>query len=490
MIYFCFSQTAMNSVEPHPSLNKPRFAVLRPVLASCLLLWVALFNRYPTVFSDTGSYIYTGKFLIAFPPFRSPGYSIFTKLTSLAFTPWLTIIAQAAIALYVLNRACAYLLPGDRKFCGNRVLGIIAVLVLLTSLPWLVSLLMPDFFAGIVFLTAFLLATDTQSSLTERILLAIILLLAVSSHLSLLPVAALYVLFALVIQVSLFRPTDRRSAPTVLAWLLVPIIAAGFSNAALNYKLHQGFTISPSKNLFLLASLVDDGLLADFLHANCGKRNPPLTACQYLSSLPPTGNAFLFQQPAMMHDIADHPGEAQQIVRGTLSAYPGKFIAISARKTWLQLISFRTGDEIRNYADKPWNLIAIRAAFPSDLPAFLDSRQSRGQLLWLANAAGTLHAVIFWLSLPACLAMLWIGRSTRLNQFFCLAILFLTINAAVCASLSGGIFDRYQSRVVWLIPLCLTLQIVSFASHRKRFPVPNALAGSDVNLVFTSTRGD
>src|ERR1700681_2095541 len=36
-----------------------------------LLLWVAMYNGYPTVFSDTGAYLLTGAFFVLYTPFRA-----------------------------------------------------------------------------------------------------------------------------------------------------------------------------------------------------------------------------------------------------------------------------------------------------------------------------------------------------------------------------------------------------------------------------------
>ncbi len=101
----------MTDVAPtSQTLGNPRLLVHRSLLiraaAVCALLWVAWVNGYPIVFSDTGSYLLTGKMLIALWPFRSPGYSIFTKLTGLGISAWLIVGVQAIIVVYVLDKTC------------------------------------------------------------------------------------------------------------------------------------------------------------------------------------------------------------------------------------------------------------------------------------------------------------------------------------------------------------------------------------------------
>ena len=168
--------------------------------AVCALLWVALFNGYPIVFSDTASYLLTGDMLIALWPFRSPGYSLFTKLTSLGISAWLVVGVQAIIVVYVLDKTCEYLLGNERRYRDICLLASVSILAALTSLPWLVSQLMPDVFAGLVFLSSFLLAFNDQLPARSRISLAAILMISTAVHTSLLPIAALFVALLIIIK--------------------------------------------------------------------------------------------------------------------------------------------------------------------------------------------------------------------------------------------------------------------------------------------------
>jgi hypothetical protein len=452
-----------------PPLGNPIFVVIRSflirVFAVCLLLWVALFNGYPTVFSDTGSYIITGRTLIAFPPFRSPGYSIFTRLTSLGISGWLVVVAQSIIVVYLLDKTFEYLISDDRRHRDTGLLATVSILAAFTSLPWEVSLLMPDVFAGTVFLSAFLLAFNDRMRLADRIFLAVILLISAGSHSSLLPIATLFVAALILVRVARrqLRVTALRRA--VLASLVVPLIAAGLSTATLNYRMHLGFKFAPSGQLFMLARLFGDGLAADFLRANCPSR--PFTACRYLSSLPRTPEEFLFENSPLQKELEGNRNEENEIVYGTLSAYKLRFLTSSIKDTFLQFAAFRTGDEIRSYRAQTWNVGAVTRIFPGDLKAFLHSKESRDRLLPLADAAATVHTVTFWLSLATCLAFACTSSLGPLTRFFYSAMAFLVINAAVSATFAG-VFDRYQSRVAWIVPLCATAYICNRAMVRRR----------------------
>ncbi len=433
--------------------------------AVCALVSIALYNGYPTVFSDTGSYLLTGKFFVALSPFRAPGYAIFTRLTSLGISAWFTIAAQALLVVYVLYETCIYLIDGDRKFADLCFLASVCAMAALTSLPWMVSLLMPDVFAGVLFLSAFLLAFTGELRPIPRIVLAAIFAISVAAHTSLFPIAALFVAAVIVLRYVSRTPRMLPSTSSVLAWLLVPIVAAGILTAGLNRQTGLGFRLSPSRNVFMLARLFGDGLAADFLHENCPKRN--FVSCRYLSDLPRTQEEFLFKRPALfMELLRGHQNEMEQIVRGTLLAYPVRFAASSAKETLLQLTTLRTGDEIRSTGARDWNSGVIPRVFPGDWKAYLNARQYRDRLTPLADAAALVDAAVFWLSLATCLLLAGTGRFGRVNLFFYSAVAYLAINASICATFSG-VYDRYQGRVAWIIPFCLAAYVGCLARDWK-----------------------
>jgi hypothetical protein len=436
-------------------------------VAACALISIALYNGYPTIFSDTGGYLLTGKFLLALPPFRAPGYAVFTRLTSLGISAWFTIVVQAAMAVYVLYETCDYLVEGDRKFADLYFLASVCVLTALTSLPWLVSLLMPDVFAGLLFLTAFLLAFAAELKTIQRVILAAIFTISIAAHVSLLPIAALFAVAVFIVRRK-SRPAVAFSATSsALAWLLVPILAAGIFTAALNRQMGLGFRLSPSRNSFLMARLFGDGLAADYLRKNCATED--FISCEYLDDLPQTQEEFLFEHPLYL-ELKGHEDEMEKIVRGTIRAYPVRFAISSAKETLLQLTSLRTGDEIRSFGAREWNNNVIPLVYPGDFQAFMNDRENHDRLTSLADGAATLDSTVFWVSVAACLLLARTRRFGRVNLFFYSAIAYLVINAAICATFAG-VYDRYQGRVAWILPLCMTGYVYGLARDWKRSEV-------------------
>ncbi len=141
----------------------------------------------------------------------------------------------------------------------------------------------------------------------------------------------------------------------------------------------------------------------------------------------------------------------------------------------------------------------MQRVFPGDVRAFANSRESQGKLAALTEVLARIHTGVFWLSLAGCLTICAVGsagnprvcpqagptraatketratgketRATskgacRVNEFFYAAMVFLAINAAVCATLAG-VFDRYQSRVAWLVPLCFMMYVCGLMREKK-----------------------
>jgi hypothetical protein len=442
-------------------------SLLFGAMATAALLWVAAYNGYPTVYPDTGGYLYTAAFLIAIPPFRAPGYSIFVRLTGLGASAWFTVIMQAIVVVIVLYETCKYVIGGDSKFRDHCLLAILFLLAALSSLPWEASELMPDVFASVVFLSAFLLAFNTQLGLPERIGLAALLAISVSSHMSLLPIATLFVVALAIAKIAGWQVQGAPPARSMLAWLLAPLVVAGLWTATLNRETGLGFRLSASANEFLLARLFDDGLAADYLRANCSKE--PFVACRHLAHLPTSDAEFLFWSP-LRDEMAGHGNEMAEVVRGTIAAHPLMFVMSSVKQTLLQFVSFRTGDEIHasNLNAPNTNGLVIQQVFPRDKAAFSNARQARGRMNAVTKAAVVIDAAVFCLSGLACVFFARTARAKQVTQLFYWAIVFLVINAAICGSLAG-VNDRYQSRVAWIVPLCLLSYVCSLVAEDREF---------------------
>ena len=131
-----------------------RTAFLAVPAAGALLLWPAMWNGYPIVFADTGTYL--GQAIHRFAGWDRPVfYSLLMLPLHATVTVWPVIVVQAALAGWILWLVCRALLSRVSPVafvCGA------AVLAVATWLPWTVCELMPDVFTPLLVLVVCLLA--------------------------------------------------------------------------------------------------------------------------------------------------------------------------------------------------------------------------------------------------------------------------------------------------------------------------------------------
>ena len=167
-----------------------RAAVLAVPAAAVSLLWPALWNGYPIVFADTGTYLsqaihhYAGWDLPVF-------YSLFLLPLHGTLTLWPVVGVQALLTAWVLWPVCRTLLPG---LPAVAFVAGVAALSACTWLPWIVGEVMPDLFTPLLVLVIGLLArVPERLSRLEQVVLAALATLMIASQQSSLPLACVLV---------------------------------------------------------------------------------------------------------------------------------------------------------------------------------------------------------------------------------------------------------------------------------------------------------
>ena len=189
-----------------------------------MLLWPAILNGYPLLFGDTGVYLGDGIHLHmswARPLF----YGLFMLPLHLKFTTWPVIVVQALVAAIVLLAVLRSFLPG---LTALALVAVTLVLAVGTSLPWFVSQLMPDLFAGLLVLALALLLLPRLGTQAQIITL-LFASACITMHLSLLPIS-LAVLVVLWIARLILRLPSRGA--DFVRGAAVPVIAFGLIVAA------------------------------------------------------------------------------------------------------------------------------------------------------------------------------------------------------------------------------------------------------------------
>jgi hypothetical protein len=415
--------------------------------ATALLASAALYNGYPLTFWDTGSYLESAATLMPRAD-RLIGYSFLLRAASWTGTLWPVVSAQCALVAWLIRRVLARLRP-ELGVAGY--LTRVGLLAGCTALPWIAGQLMADIFTPLLVLALWLYVEDESLSGAQRAALLAMIALCVSVHLTHLPLGlALIGLAWLGLRAQQLR--RRLLAPAVA--LLVGLAAIGGWNAA-----RVGhFTLASGSDTFLLGHLVDTGIASRMLDAHCPQRDYWL--CPHRTRLPMASDELLWVD-ALGLQPWQHPAavsrEVSRLLRDSLREVPLLHAQVALLSTLRALGRFATGEGLDGDA-RPEIEPHLQKLAPGDVQGFAASRQQRDAIA--VAQLRQLHTPIGWALIALALGAL--ARSlqrtalaTPLLRFLAFVAAAWLLNAVLSANLSG-IFDRYESRLLWLFGLGLS----------------------------------
>ncbi len=425
------------------------------LVSAVLLLWPAALNSYPLVFGDTGVYLSDGIHLHASWP-RPLFYGLFMLPLHMRTTLWPVIAAQAGIAAALLHLTLRCFLPG---LAAWALIPVTAVLATCTSLPWFASQLMPDLFGALMLLSlAMLILTPQRLSPSLQVLLVLFAAGCITMHQSFLPTA-----LACVVVLLLARAWqgDRVRLLDVVRGGFVPALALAAAIGA-NAVLAGQPSPSPYGKIFIMTRVIFDGPGQRVLQRECPR--PDWSLCSVADAIPPTVELFLFGKQGTLNQVGGYQAVARQawpIVMSALLAEPGPMLANSLRNAARQFISFETGD---------WLIMPMPSvvdAWKQELPPAEQSRYQDGkQYRLIPLIADALQAVHLGVGSVG-LGVLAVGAVVALRQREALGGLYLAIlaalvtNAVIVGALSG-VYDRYQSRFMWLPTAAALLMLLAW----------------------------
>ncbi len=405
---------------------------------------VAFYNGYPTVFPDTGAYL--GMYNYGD---RSIFYSLFLAPSRLTHTLWSAVFLQGLLVVYLLR-----LVMREVFAISSRLgfLAIIALLCMLTSLPWYVAYLMPDIFTPILVLGLFMLAFGFERlGRWERCYVLAVTYLALVVHYSHIPIA-----LGLLIAGGLARWIRHESA-NAKPHLALPamVIATGLAAVVTsNYLMFGLATLSPGGYAFEFSRLEQNGPAIAYLRQNCPTRN--YAVCAWLDRMPMSSSRFLWADdgPIGRLGFIGERKEGIQIVTGTIEAYPMWVLRDAIGDTFLQLGRNRTGDGLGSRADAHNPTAPLQRLYPADFTSYISSRQSRGELNHL-QFVPELDSIFLLVSIVGCV---FAGQLCAFSRKWLPLELMATVGYAILlhAFVTGALSDpinRYGSRIIWLIPL-------------------------------------
>lgn len=418
------------------------------LFAAFILLWPAIWNGYPLVFSDTGTYI-ASAFDQKVPFDRPIGYGDFIQFFSHGVSLWFVIFAQAFFTVYLLWQVVKMFFENKRYLVH---FSITVVLALYTTLPWMTSQLMPDIFTGLLALIL-LVFIFGKVSWFERFVLVVLMMIFLTAH-----TANFVLCISLVLVIScvvLFFKTFKDSKKSYLLRAGVMFVVSLFGPVffvATNYHEGYGMTVSPSSSIFMMARMSDAGVVQDFLAEHCSIETYYL--CKFQSYIP-AGEAFLWDEhsPTNLVGWKGIKDEYQKILSQifTQPKYLLSFAFDSFGRSAHLFFMTGVGGYMR-YGETGPVYIQVKKYFSQELGQYTSARQYQGFFESMTGFS-VIFSVVFYLSVGFILFVFY-RKETKFMEgwFFAFMFVFLILNAGLLATLSGD-YGRYQERIVWLIAL-------------------------------------
>jgi hypothetical protein len=433
------------------------------------MTWPALYNRYPVLYPDSMSYLAGGRLVaraIFFHKF-SPVYGGRSLIYSLGIlpahwnvTPWPVVALNALLTAYLIWLVVRSILPRRKVIC---YVALLVPLSLFTGLSWFVSLIMPDILGPVLYLSIYLLVFAGETlSRREHLALVLIAWWAVASHATHLILASgLCVLLVPVLVLQ--RQPVRRWLGAIITVVLIILLAAA-AQMALHKYLYGHPSLNGKRPPFLMARVIVDGPGRWYLQQRCGEVK--LTICDHVHEIRDdiSTDDFLWgiwqsASPATQEQLR---AEETPFVLATLRAYSRPELAIAAGNFWEQLTTFA----LWGYGPDPSILERFDRALPGARSLYLQTRQARGALPAEFSSTAQNWMVIAALGLIGTLSTFrWRHVSPRLVGLT-VTIVSMTVANAFVTGVFSNVEDRYQSRVIWLLPLLAGLFVLDWIVYR------------------------
>lgn len=455
---------------------------LAVLFGALLLAWPALLNRYPLLYPDSVSYLQDGRSIAralflhqldGFEAMRSELYSLSIFPFHWNLTPWPVIALNALLTSWVLWLVVRSVVARRSVY---PFLILTALLSLFTTVSWYVSLLMPDIYGPLLYLSIYLLVFSRETlSRREFWALSALAAWATTTHATHLMLAAgLCAVLALLLLLR-WQPIAGRGR--ALAQLAALIALAAGAQMALHAYLYGDPSLNGHHPPYLMARIIADGPGATYLQQHCAAPGTPgldWAICADVARLPDNDDDFLWAAGGVWQG-ADRStqkrllAEEMPLVLDTLRTYPRRQVARSFANFTQQLDDFGVND----FDNNDWMQQALLQVIPSSAVAYPRTLQARS--IVPSQFFTTLQRlVIDACSLALVPLLMWLRRYRRnaLLGLVAIVVPILLANAFVTAVLSSS-DSRYQARIIWLIPLVTGLAALDVLAQREKTrPIP------------------
>lgn len=438
-------------------------------LCVLVLLLPAFYNGFPYFFNnDSAVYIESGCRFEAKPD-RSIIYGIFVRFVS-GYSIWMVVIVQAYL-LAILLFLCFKHFSTTPNFWLRYVICILFITVMGAGFD--VCWVMPDIFTSISILSlALLLFAKPLGKLkfTGISLIFCLSLIIHSSHIYIVILILLEIGGVLVLML-IWKKTFflKEILKVKIPYITGLVILCAFSSAFIHYKCKNGkFSSSLGASVFLMNNMIEMGIIDSYLSEHCWENNYRL--CEYAGRMP---NNFLWDSGSPLQKMGGWSKANQDeylLIEKRILANPkylSQFLFKSALFTIKQFFNFDL-----DHAQKPTDYVRKTVAkyYPKENNRYRSSRQFLGHLnfFWLNYT----QRLLFFLSTALFIYHIYNRQNRKLTYSLLFVFFSVVANDIICGVFSG-VYPRYQTRVIFLIPIPLFLYFSTdaFVSFFNRFKV-------------------
>lgn len=421
-------------------------------IGALAISWIALVNGFPMMFADSGSYIAVGTEL-AYVSDRSVTYGLLIAPFTYLIGLWGPVVLQALTASWLIGEVVVVII---NRRSPTALLLILIALAAISSLPWFIGQIMPDLATSLIPLILYLILFSPVQGWIAWFRFVLLTGL-ITLHLSHLPITAglIGIAGALLVLRQGWHSMLRRITPAVAALMFATV-----GLCTITYFATGAFRPSMESSKFLVAKLFDSKLGQPVLNRLCITETWRLCKARSFVEDPRRdlhGQDYLWasDSPRLALQRADPVAlraEEGAFARRVFQEDFAGVLRIAVISWRDQLTRARAADGMITYPERFLVTKQIHSHFPVGSASYESSMQQRGDLQKLAIMPDRVIALIILLLTPI---MIW--RAVRKSDdkmlaFITMVLSTIVVNAAVCGILSGPV-DRYQSRVLWLLPL-------------------------------------
>ena len=457
------------------------------LLATIFLLFMApaVWNGFPLIFTDSLSYLTSSVELVA-PVDRPIFYGLFIRISNFILDLWTVVFLQTALVIFLLYRLADSLFPNLSK---KMVLLWVGMVGLMTSASWFVSQISADIFTSCLFLTMIILALVCKRTSWGNIaFLGGLIIFEICMHSANLLIA--FLLSICIIGLSWWQKRSWSHIKKFSLIMMTSFVIAITAIVASNIVFNQGVTFNRWGKVIFLARILEDGPGLKHLNLICKTEN--LNTC---AALPLFNEAVqkeldlgLTNDPelknlvlnALLWDgginvsggLSAVNKEASSVILGAIKAYPSEMIYALLTNTFDQMRTFSVGNQFGSTAPISAINEFFRSNFPDNYQSYIESQQYGGSVKVVTSTLNWIYSATIIFSIFLILLCAYCSLKSRITNTSMSLVVFSLIGFLISnAMITGGIsavFDRYQSRVIWLLPAISFLWAIELLSRRYK----------------------